>query len=312
MKRILITGGAGFIGSHLCRHLHAEGHFIVCLDNLQTGNLQNISHMLDEPRFQFIKHDVIDPIDIEVDEIYNFACPASPPLYQMDPVHTLRTNVWGIWNLLELAKKHNAKILQASTSEVYGDPLEHPQTEKYWGHVNPIGIRSCYDEGKRTAETLLSDYRRMYNTRTKIVRIFNTYGPYMNPGDGRVVSNFIVQVLKGEPITIYGSGEQTRSFCYVEDLVRGIVGFMETKDDVAGPINLGNPEEFTVKELAEKVIAMCGKGSQLIFLPLPADDPTQRKPDISLAEAVLSWRPVVKLTEGLEKTVSYFSSVLGK
>lgn len=305
MKRILVTGGAGFIGSHLCKKLLEANNHVICLDNLFTGRLENIKGLLDKPNFEFVEHDIISPIDIEFNQIYNFACPASPPHYQYDPIKTMKTSIIGILNLLELAQKYNATILQASTSEVYGDPIEHPQKESYWGNVNPIGIRSCYDEGKRCAETLLMDYHRQLGVDVKIIRIFNTYGPNMLKNDGRVVSNFIVQALKNEDITIYGDGSQTRSFCYVSDLVEGIVKMMNTKG-LTGPVNLGNPCEKTVLELADLIVNMTKSKSRIIHKPLPQDDPTKRKPDISFAKDKLSWQPVVSIEEGLEKTIEYF------
>ena len=308
MKRILVTGGAGFIGSHLCKKLLAENNYVICLDNLFTGRLENIKVLLDKPNFEFVEHDIIYPIDIEVDQIYNFACPASPPHYQYDPIRTMKTSVIGILNLLELAQKYNATLLQASTSEVYGDPLEHPQRESYWGNVNPIGIRSCYDEGKRCAETLLMDYHRQHKVDIKIIRIFNTYGPNMLKNDGRVVSNFIVQALKNEDITIYGDGTQTRSFCYVSDLVEGIVKMMNSQN-LTGPINLGNPSERTISELAELIIKKTNSRSKIVHLPLPQDDPTKRKPDISLAKENLAWTPLVNIEEGLDKTIKYFKNL---
>lgn len=311
-KRVLVTGGAGFLGSHLCERLLNDGCFVICTDNLLTGNLQNISHLMDNPRFVFIIHDNCDPLDqnLVVDEIYNMACPASPIHYQKSPVKTIKTCVLGAINVLELARRCHAKVFQASTSEIYGDPLEHPQTESYWGNVNPIGLRSCYDEGKRCAETLFFDYYREYGVRIKVARIFNTYGPKMCIDDGRVVSNFIVQALNGDPITIYGKGEQTRSFCYVSDLINGIVALMNTGDDVTGPINIGNPGEFTMLELAEKVKTFLGSQSPIVFKPLPADDPKKRKPDIRLAREILHWEPQVSLEEGLQKTIEYFKWVM--
>lgn len=305
-KRILVTGGAGFLGSHLIDRLLAQGHEVICLDNLFTGTKLNIDHLSANPRFDFMRHDVTFPLYVEVDEIYNLACPASPVHYQHDPVQTTKTSVHGAINMLGLAKRLKCKILQASTSEVYGDPHVHPQTEDYWGNVNPIGIRSCYDEGKRCAETLFFDYHRQNGVRIKVARIFNTYGPRMHHADGRVVSNFIVQALMGEPITIYGTGEQTRSFCYVDDLVDGLMSLMATDDDVTGPINLGNPLEFTMRELADRVLATTGSASPINYHPLPADDPRQRKPDIGMARTVLGWEPKVELAEGLVLTVSYF------
>lgn len=311
MKRILITGGAGFIGSHLVERLLNEGNEVLCLDNFFTGSKENIVHLMDHKYLEVIRHDVIEPILLEVDEIYNLACPASPVHYQYNPVKTVKTNVMGMINMLGLAKRTRAKIFQASTSEVYGDPEQHPQTESYWGHVNPIGIRSCYDEGKRIAETLCMDYHRQNGVRVKIVRIFNTYGPRMAINDGRVVSNFIVQALQNKPITVYGEGQQTRSFCYVDDLVEGFVRMMNnTPEDFTGPINLGNPGEFTIMELAEKVIALTGSSSKIERLPLPPDDPTQRRPDISVAKAQLDWEPTIMLEEGLKKTIAYFDGKL--
>lgn len=309
-KKILVTGGAGFIGSHLCDRLISEGNDVICLDNLYTGSLENINHLLHNSRFQFIEHDITNPIELHVDEIYNFACPASPVHYQADAIHTFKTSILGAINVLELAKKTGAKVLQASTSEVYGDPLVHPQPEAYWGNVNPIGIRSCYDEGKRGAETIFFDFVRQHNVKIKIVRIFNTYGPRMNPNDGRVVSNFIMQALKNKDLTVYGSGKQTRSFCYVDDLVNGIVEMMNSKDDFYGPVNLGNPCEFTMNQLADKVIAFTESNSKVIFHPLPQDDPQQRKPDISLAKEKLNWEPTIILEEGLSKTIQYFRKII--
>jgi len=307
-KRILITGGAGFLGSHLCDRLITEGHDILCLDNLFTGSKDNIRHLIGNPRFEFIRHDITIPVYLEVDEIYNLACPASPVHYQSNPIKTIKTNVMGAINTLGLAKRVRAKILQASTSEVYGDPEIHPQREDYWGRVNPIGIRSCYDEGKRAAECLMMDYRRQNNVKIKIVRIFNTYGPRMAEGDGRVVSNFIIQALRGKNITVYGNGSQTRSFCYLDDLIEGMIRMMATPDEVIGPINLGNPGEFTILELAETVIRLTGSPSKIIFEPLPQDDPTQRQPDITQAKALLDWQPRVSLEEGLLKTIAYFNA----
>lgn len=307
-KRILITGGAGFLGSHLCRRLLDEGNDIVCVDNFFTGTKDNIAAMIGNPHFELVRHDVTFPLYIEVDEIYNLACPASPIHYQHDPVQTTKTSVHGAINMLGLAKRTKAKILQASTSEVYGDPEVHPQREDYWGRVNPIGIRSCYDEGKRCAETLFFDYHRQNKVRIKVARIFNTYGPCMHPNDGRVVSNFIMQALRGEDITLYGEGKQTRSFCYVDDLVDGLIRLMNSPDEVTGPVNLGNPVEFTIRELAEKVIALTGSKSKLGFRPLPQDDPQQRKPDIGLAKSALGWEPRVQLDAGLVKTIEYFGS----
>ena len=309
MKRILVTGGAGFIGSHLCKNLVEKGNYVICLDNLFTGSMHNLKTLSNHKNFEFLGQDIENPIDIKVDEIYNLACPASPPHYQFNPVKTVRTSVVGIANMLELAKKYNAKILQASTSEVYGDPLEHPQKETYWGNVNPIGIRSCYDEGKRCAETLMMDYHRQYGTNIKIIRIFNTYGPNMHPNDGRVVSNFIVQALKNEDLTIYGDGNQTRSFCYVSDLINGMIKMIES-DNLTGPINLGNPSERTMLNLAELVIKMTNSSSKIIHKPLPKDDPVRRKPDITLAKKYLEWEPIVTIEEGLTKTIEYFSQTL--
>lgn len=303
--RILVTGGAGFIGSHLCERLLGEGHDVICLDNFFTGRRENIFQFLDNPRFELVRHDVIEPILLEVDQIYNLACPASPIHYQYNPVKTVKTNVMGAINMLGLAKRVRARILQASTSEVYGDPLVHPQTEAYWGNVNPIGLRSCYDEGKRLAETLMMDYHRQNRVDTRIARIFNTYGPRMLEHDGRVVSNFVVQALRGEPLSLYGEGNQTRSFCYVDDLIEGLIRLMNT-EDLHQPVNLGNPGEFTIKELAEEVRRICGSKSELTYLPLPEDDPRQRKPDITTAQTVLGWIPKVPLAEGLERTVQYF------
>jgi len=309
-KRILITGGAGFLGSHLSERLLNEGHEIICLDNFFTGNKTNILHLVGNPRFEVMRHDVTIPLYIEVDEIYNLACPASPIHYQHDPVQTTKTCVHGAINMLGLAKRTGAKIMQASTSEVYGDPEIHPQVESYWGRVNPIGIRSCYDEGKRCAETLFLDYYRQHNLDIKIARIFNTYGPRMHAEDGRVVSNFIVQALKGEDITIYGDGQQSRSFCYVDEMVDAFIRLMDTDRDFIGPVNLGNPGEFTIRELAEKTLEMTGSESRLNNLPLPEDDPKQRQPDISLAREKLGWEPVIKLDEGLAKTIEYFRTVV--
>ena len=310
MKRILVTGGAGFLGSHLCDRLLAEGHDVLCLDNLFTGSKNNIRHLIGHPNFEFVRHDIIQPIFLEVDEIYNLACPASPVHYQYNPIKTIKTSVMGAINTLGLAKRVKAKILQASTSEVYGDPEMHPQQEEYWGRVNPIGIRSCYDEGKRAAECLMMDYHRQNGVRIKIVRIFNTYGPRMAINDGRVVSNFIVQAIKGEDITVYGNGSQTRSFCYYEDLIEGIMRMMATTDDIIGPVNLGNPSEFTILELAENVIRLTGSSSRIVFNPLPQDDPTQRRPDISKAKELLHWTPGIPLADGLVKTIQYFKGAL--
>ena len=305
-KRVLVTGGAGFLGSHFCDRLVADGCDVLCADNFFSGTKDNIAHLIGNPRFELLRHDVTFPLYVEVDEIYNLACPASPVHYQYDPVQTTKTSVHGAINMLGLAKRTRAKILHASTSEVYGDPTVHPQTEDYWGHVNPVGLRSCYDEGKRCAETLFFDYRRQHKLRIKVARIFNTYGPRMHPNDGRVVSNFIEQALKGAPITVYGDGKQTRSFCYVDDLIDALVRLMATSDDFTGPVNLGNPEEFTILELARKVIANTGSRSEIVFEPLPSDDPMQRQPDISLAKQMLQWEPVVALNEGLRRTISYF------
>ena len=308
--RTLVTGGAGFLGSHLCERLLAEGHDVICLDNFFTGSKDNVAHLLGSPHFELMRHDVTFPLYVEVDQIYNLACPASPVHYQHDPAQTTKTSVHGAINMLGLAKRTKARIFQASTSEVYGDPEVHPQPESYWGKVNPIGIRSCYDEGKRCAETLFFDYHRQHNLDIKVARIFNTYGPRMHPNDGRVVSNFIVQALKGENITIYGDGQQTRSFCYVDDLIKGFVRFMNTAPGFTGPVNLGNPGEFTMLELAEKVLQIVGGHSKLVFQALPADDPKQRKPDIGLARSQLGWEPQVQLDEGLTKTVDYFAQLL--
>jgi len=311
MKKILVTGGAGFVGSHLCERLLKEGNEVICLDNYFTGNKQNIIHLLDNPYFEAVRHDVTEPFLIEVDEIYNLACPASPVHYQYNPIKTIKTSVMGAINMLGLAKRVNAKILQASTSEVYGDPSVHPQPESYWGNVNPVGIRSCYDEGKRCAETLFMDYYNQNHVQIKIIRIFNTYGPNMNKEDGRVVSNFIVQALKGEDITIFGDGLQTRSFQYVDDLVEGMIRMMNSKDEFLGPVNLGNPNEFTMLELAENIIRITNSKSKLIHLALPKDDPKQRQPDITLAKKELNgWMPNIELEEGLKKTIKYFESIL--
>ncbi len=309
-KKILVTGGSGFLGSHLCERLLNEGHDVICLDNFFTGSRANILHLLDNPYFELMRHDVTFPLYVEVDEIYNLACPASPVHYQYNPVKTIKTNVHGAINMLGLAKRIRAKIFQASTSEVYGDPAVHPQPEDYWGHVNPIGIRSCYDEGKRCAETLFFDYYRQHRLRIKVGRIFNTYGPKMDPDDGRVVSNFIIQALRGEPITIYGDGSQTRSFCYVDDLIEGIIRFMASDDDFTGPVNLGNPTEFSILELARQVVDLTGSASEIIFTPLPGDDPRQRKPDITLARERLGWEPAIPLAEGLRHTIGYFERLL--
>jgi UDP-glucuronate decarboxylase len=308
--RTLVTGGAGFLGSHLCERLVSEGHDVICLDNFFTGSKANVAHLLNKPNFELMRHDVTFPLYVEVDQIYNLACPASPVHYQHDPVQTTKTSVHGAINMLGLAKRTGARIFQASTSEVYGDPEVHPQPESYWGKVNPIGIRSCYDEGKRCAETLFFDYHRQHNLDIKVARIFNTYGPRMHPNDGRVVSNFIVQALKGENITIYGDGQQTRSFCYVDDMIEGFVRLMGTEPGMTGPVNLGNPGEFTMLELAEKVLKLVGGKSKLTHLPLPADDPKQRQPNIELAKDKLGWEPKVSLDEGLKRTVDYFSKLL--
>jgi UDP-glucuronate decarboxylase len=309
-KTVLITGGAGFLGSHLCDRLIAAGHDVVCVDNFFTGTKRNIEHLIGHPRFELVRHDVTFPLYIEVDEIYNLACPASPVHYQHDPVQTTKTSVHGAINMLGLAKRLKCRIFQASTSEIYGDPSVHPQTESYWGNVNPIGPRSCYDEGKRCAETLFFDYFRQHKLEIKVARIFNTYGPRMHPNDGRVVSNFIVQALKGEPITIFGDGQQTRSFCYVDDLIEGFIRLMESPAGLTGPVNLGNPGEFSMTDLAKKVIDLTGSKSKLTFCPLPQDDPKQRQPDISLASARLNWQPKVPLHEGLKQTIAYFDAFL--
>jgi len=309
-RRVLVTGGAGFIGSHLCERLLARGDEVLCVDNFFTATRPNVSGLMSNSRFELVRHDVCFPLYVEVDKIYNLACPASPIHYQFDPVQTTKTSVHGAINMLGLAKRVKAKILQASTSEVYGDPTVHPQTEDYWGHVNPIGPRSCYDEGKRCAETLFFDYRRQHNLKIKIARIFNTYGPRMHPNDGRVVSNFVVQALQNKDITVYGDGSQTRSFCYVDDLIDGLVRLMETSDDVVGPFNLGNPEEFSVRELAETIIALTGSSSRIVHRPLPEDDPKQRRPDISKAQAILHWQPKPSLRDGLMKVVVYFERLL--
>ena len=309
-NKILVTGGAGFLGSHLCERLLTEGNEVICVDNFFTGSKENIAHLLGNPYFEVIRHDVTFPLYLEVDQIYNLACPASPVHYQHDPVQTTKTSVHGAINMLGLAKRLNARILQASTSEVYGDPEVHPQQEGYWGKVNPIGIRSCYDEGKRCAETLFFDYQRQHNLDIKVVRIFNTYGPRMHPNDGRVVSNFIVQALKGEDITIYGDGSQSRSFCYVDDLIEAMLRMMKTPADFTGPVNIGNPSEFTMLELAEKVIALTCSQSKLVFCPLPSDDPRQRQPDISLARKELGWEPKINLEDGLKSTIAYFRNKL--
>jgi UDP-glucuronate decarboxylase len=308
MKKILVTGGARFLGSHLCDRLLSLGHDVLCVDNFFSGSKANVAHLLTNPRFELLRHDVTFPLYVEINEIYNLACPASPIHYQFDPVQTIKTSVHGAINMLGLAKRVKAKILQASTSEVYGDPEIHPQPEHYWGRVNPIGLRSCYDESKRSAETLFFDYWRQHHVRIKIVRIFNTYGPRMRPNDGRVVSNFIVQALKGEDIAIYGDGTQTRSFCYVDDLIGALIAMMETSDDVTGPINIGNPREFTIRELADEVCKLTGSQSRLVYHPLPMDDPKQRQPDITVARKVLSWSPRIELSEGLRNTIDFFRS----
>ena len=309
-KRILVTGGAGFLGSHLCERLLRDGHDVICLDNFFTGQKQNVVHLLGMPYFELVRHDIIMPYFVEVDEIYNLACPASPIHYQHNPIKTVKTSVMGAINMLGLAKRIHAKVLQASTSEVYGDPEIHPQTEEYWGHVNPIGERACYDEGKRAAETLFVNYHRQNGVRIKIVRIFNTFGPRMHANDGRVVSNFIVQALQNKDITIYGDGKQTRSFCYVDDMIEGLIRMMETADEITGPVNMGNPVEFTILELAQKIIELTGSKSKLVFLPLPSDDPMQRKPDIEKARNLLNWEPESTLEEGLIKTIRYFKETL--
>lgn len=309
-KRIMVTGGAGFLGSHLCEKLLEAGHDVLCVDNFFTGSRRNVAPLMGNPNFELMRHDVTFPLYVEVDEIYNLACPASPIHYQFDPVQTTKTSVHGAINMLGLAKRVRAKIFQASTSEVYGDPTVHPQREEYWGNVNPIGFRSCYDEGKRCAETLFFDYYRQHNLRIKVARIFNTYGPRMHPNDGRVVSNFIVQALRGEDISIYGDGSQSRAFCYVDDMIDGFVRMMDTPDSVTGPINLGNPVEFTIRELAERVIELTGSASRIVYKPLPQDDPKQRCPDISKAKSLLDWQPVTNLNEGLVKTIHYFESQL--
>jgi UDP-glucuronate decarboxylase len=310
-KRVLVTGGAGFLGSHLCARLLKEGSEVLCVDNFYTGRRQNVASHLSNPSFELLRHDITFPLYVEVDEIYNLACPASPVHYQNDPVQTTKTSVHGAINMLGLAKRIRATILQASTSEVYGDPAVHPQPESYWGHVNPIGIRSCYDEGKRCAETLFFDYRRQHALKIKVARIFNTYGPSMHPGDGRVISNFIVQALGGRPITIYGDGSQTRSFCYVDDLIDAFLRLMATEDDFTGPINLGNPTEFSILEVAEEVLRLTHSASQIVFRPLPGDDPLQRQPDIRLAQQLLDWTPRVNLRDGLARTVEYFRHLVG-
>jgi UDP-glucuronate decarboxylase len=309
-RRALVTGGAGFIGSHLCERLLRDGHEVLCVDNLYTGARKNIHHLLPHPFFEFSRHDVCFPLYVEVDQIYNLACPASPIHYQFDPVQTTKTSVHGAINMLGLAKRVKARILQASTSEIYGDPSVHPQAEDYWGHVNPTGPRSCYDEGKRCAETLFFDYRRQHNLPVKVARIFNTYGPRMHPDDGRVVSNFIVQALRGRDITVYGDGGHTRSFCYVDDLVEGLIRLMRTPDDITGPVNLGNPGEFTIRELAETIIDLTGTSSRIVHAPLPIDDPKRRRPDISRADELLQWKPTISLRDGLRRTIAYFERLL--
>jgi UDP-glucuronate decarboxylase len=309
-KRILVTGGAGFLGSHLCERLLEQGHDVLCLDNFFTGTKDNVVHLHSQLHFELMRHDVTFPLYVEVDEIYNLACPASPIHYQHDPVQTTKTSVHGAINMLGLAKRLKAKILQASTSEVYGDPEVHPQTEDYWGRVNPIGFRACYDEGKRCAETLFFDYQRQHKLRIKVARIFNTYGPRMHPNDGRVVSNFLVQALRNEPITLYGDGGQTRSFCYVDDLIEGLIRLMNSRDDFYGPVNLGNPTELTIKQMAEAIVELTGSRSKLVYRPLPSDDPKQRRPNIALAERELQWRPTIALEEGLRKTAAYFEALL--
>ena len=307
MRKILVTGGAGFLGSHLCDRLVARGDDVLCVDNFFTGSKRNVAHLIGKPNFELLRHDVTFPLYVEVDEIYNLACPASPVHYQYDPVQTTKTSVHGAINMLGLAKRCKAKILQASTSEVYGDPEMHPQSESYWGHVNPIGIRSCYDEGKRCAETLFFDYHRQHQVRIKVVRIFNTYGPRMHPNDGRVVSNFVMQALRGEDITLYGDGLQTRSFCYVDDLLDAMIRMMDTSDDFPGPVNIGNPTEFTMAELADQVLSLTGSKSKIVHMPIPSDDPRQRRPDLALAKEKLDWEPNIALRDGLEKTIAYFS-----
>ena len=309
--RILVTGGAGFLGSNLCERLVKDpGNYVYCLDNMQTGRMENIRELVELPNFEFIQHDIVEPIGLEVDQIYNAACPASPPAYQADPVHTLKTSVFGMLNMLELARKNNATVLQFSTSEVYGDAQVHPQPETYWGNVNPDGIRSCYDEGKRAAETLCFDYHRQYGVKIKVIRIFNTYGPKMDPKDGRVISNFVNQALRGEDLTVYGGGKQTRSFCYVDDLIEGIYRMMNSPDEVTGPVNLGNPGEFTMLELAEEVLRQTGSRSNLVFHEIPKDDPKQRRPDISRAKELLYWEPQVPLREGLANTIEYYRGLM--
>jgi len=308
-KRVMVTGGAGFLGSHLCERLLGQGHDVLCIDNFFSGAKDNVAHLLDNSQFELMRHDVTFPLYVEVDQIYNLACPASPVHYQFDPVQTTKTSVHGAINMLGLAKRVKARIFQASTSEVYGDPEVHPQQESYWGHVNPVGVRSCYDEGKRCAETLFFDYHRQHNLEIKVGRIFNTYGPRMHPNDGRVVSNFVVQALQCKPITIYGDGEQTRSFCYVDDLIDGFLKMMDSPAEFTGPVNLGNPGEFSISELANLVIKLTGSSSELVFKPLPSDDPMQRQPDISLAKEKLDWKPTVNLEEGLKKTIAYFRTL---
>ncbi len=308
--RALVTGGAGFLGSHLCEHLIKEGYDVLCVDNFYTGIKKNIVHLLEDPYFELLRHDITFPLYVEVDEIYNLACPASPIHYQNDPVQTTKVNVHGSINMLGLAKRLKAKILQASTSEVYGNPTIHPQVETYWGNVNPIGLRACYDEGKRCAETLFFDYYRQHRLKIKVARIFNTYGPRMHPNDGRVISNFILQALRGDPITIYGDGSQTRSFCYVDDMVVGLISLMKTRDEVTGPVNLGNPEEYSMLEIAQSILKLTGSPSKIIFQPLPQDDPERRKPDISLAKETLGWSPRVTMEEGLPRTIDYFDNLL--
>ena len=309
-RRILVTGGAGFLGSHLCAKLIAAGHEVLCVDNFYTGRRTNLAALLQHPALEVMRHDICFPLYVEVDEIYNLACPASPVHYQVDPVQTTKTSVHGSINMLGLAKRVKAKILQASTSEVYGDPQVHPQPETYWGHVNPVGLRSCYDEGKRCAETLFFDYYRQHRVKIKVARIFNTYGPHMHPQDGRVISNFIVQALQGEDLTVYGNGAQTRSFCYVDDLIDGLIALMQSPDEVVGPVNIGNPGEYTMLELAEMVLKLTGGRSKIVFKPLPPDDPTQRQPDITVARSTLGWEPKVPLQEGLERTIAYFRTLL--
>jgi len=311
-KKVLVTGGAGFLGSHLCERLLAAGDYVLCVDNFYTGSKANIARFLGNPHFELLRHDVVSPLFVEVDEIYNLACPASPIHYQFDPVQTTKSSVIGAINMLDLAKRTDARIFQASTSEVYGDPDIHPQGEDYWGRVNPVGIRSCYDEGKRCAETLFFDYRRQYNLKIKVARIFNTYGPRMLPNDGRVVSNFVVQALQGDPITIYGSGNQSRSFCYVDDLINAAVKFMESGDELTGPVNLGNPAEISILDLAQRIIELTGSKSPLVFKPLPSDDPTQRCPDIDLARRELGWEPQTTLEQGLVRTIAYFDELMGR